>query len=121
MALTNLLIDIGARLIVTLVFAVVNALILREIAVLIFKLKDQTMATALYISLGVSLAVLVFSFFPIITLLSIILAILTSVIFIFLVKFYYKIDWKKSVLVWLVWFILYIILGTIVILISFLF
>jgi len=118
MTLTNFLIDIGARLIVTLVFAVVNALILREIAVLIFKLKDQTMATALYISLGVSLAVLVFSFFPIITLLSIFLAILISVIFIVLVKKLYKITWKKSILVWLVWFIVYFIIGVLVMLIS---
>ena len=118
MALTSFLIDIGARLIIAFVFVVVNTLILREVAVLIFKLKDETMATALYVSLGVSIAVLVFSFFPTITLLSIILAVLISIIFIVLVKFYYKTDWKKSVLIWLVWFIAYFILGTLVVLIS---
>ncbi len=118
MSLMSFLIDIGARLIVALVFTVVNTLILREIIVKIFKLKDETMATALYVSLGVSIAVLVFSFFPTITLLSIILAVLISIIFIVLVKFYYKTDWKKSVLIWLVWFIAYFILGTLVVLIS---
>ena len=118
MALMNFLIDIGARLIVAFVFVVVNTMILREIAVLIFKLKDETMATALHVSLGVSIAVLVSSFFPTITLLSIILAVLISAIFIVLVRLHYRTDWKKSVLIWLAWFIAYIILGTLVVLIS---
>lgn len=118
MALTGFLIDIGTRLIVTLVFCVVNALILREIAVLIFKLEDQTMAAALHVSLGLAIVVLVFSFFPTTILVNILSFVLIYLVFVFLVRFYYKTDWKKSILIWLVWFIVYLILGVIVVLIS---
>ncbi len=118
MALTGFLIDIGAKLIVTLVFAVVNALILREVAVLVFKLKDDTMATALHVSVWLSIYILILSFMPMKLLINILAFIVTCILFVILVWRYYKISLKKSVLVWLVWFIVYFVLGLIVILIS---
>lgn len=114
----DFLLDIGARLIVTLVFVVVNALILREVIVKIFKLNDETMATALHVSLGLALVVLILSFIPTITWLSILLAILISIVFIVLVKLNYKTDLRKAFFIWLVWFIIYIILGVLVVLVS---
>lgn len=118
MAIINLLIDIGSRLLVAFVFAVVNALIIREIVVLIFKLKDETMATALHVSLWLSIFTLILSFIPMKILVNIVSFVLTCILVVILVKWYYKISWKKSILIWLGWFLVYFVLGTIVVLIS---
>ncbi len=118
MALADLMFDIGARMIVSFVFVVVNSLVLREIAVVLFKLKEKNMFTALYVSIWLTAAVFLFSFFNVMTWVNLLFVVLASLLFMFLVKFYYKTNFRVSFLIWLVWFAVYIILGMIVILIS---
>ena len=110
--------DIGARFIVALVFSVVNALILREIVVLIFKLKDETVSTALFVAVCVSIVLFIASFFDVSTISSIILFVIISLLFMFLTKLQYETDWKKSFLIWLVWFLIFFAIGIVVVLIS---
>lgn len=117
MALGSLLIDVGVKLIVAFIFVVINTLVLKEVIVRLFKLEDKKLITAVFVSLWLSILFFIFSFFSITTLANILSVIITYLLFVFLVRIYYKTDWKKSVLIWLVWFVIYIILGALIVLI----
>ena len=106
------------QVITTLIMVFLSGLLLMWSA-RIFKLKDKTYMTALKISIIVYAINFVLSLIGTVALsLSVAMTILSLLVLIiggmYLIKTFYKIDWGKAVLPWLVWFILYVIAGIIV-------
>ena len=109
---------IGTLIITTIVMVIVSALLLM-LSAKIFKLKDQSYMTALKVVLILYVINFVFSLIGILSLpaaliMSILSFIVLIVLGIYLIKKFYKLDWGKSALLWLVWFILSLIAGFIV-------
>ena len=91
-----------------------NALIIREIAVKIFKSKNTSMEDATAVSIWISGTTFVFSFMSDIFLLGWLLFVAASGFFVFLVKKYYALNWKKTIYFWLIWLGVYVVIGLII-------
>ena len=102
--------------IITTIIMVIVGILLLILSAKIFKLKNQSFKTALKIVLIIYVINIVFGLIGLFSfgfaILMLILSFLILVILgIYLVKKYYNLDWGKSILVWLVWFILLLIAG----------
>ncbi|MFH1052801.1 MAG: hypothetical protein V1740_00115 [Candidatus Woesearchaeota archaeon] len=109
---------IVTSLIMTVVTIFIGALLLM-LSAKIFKLKDQSYMTALYITtiLGIVgfliglLSLLGSSFILIAGVIGFIVGIILGI---YLIKIKYDLDWGKAVLVWLVYFVLSLIVGFVI-------
>ena len=109
---------IGTLIISTVIMIIVSGLLLM-LSAKIFKLKDQSLMTAFKIVLIIYVINFVLSLIgvyslPTALIMSVLSFIVLVVLGIYLIKKYHNLDWGKSVLVWLVWFILSLIAGFIV-------
>jgi len=107
-----------AQIISFVVMTILGSLILM-LSAKIFKLKDQSFMTALKIVLILYVITLVLGLIGLAALnIALIMSILSFIVVIalgiYLIKKFYKLDWGKAVLVWLVWFILSLIVGFII-------
>ena len=102
MALSTIYLDIVFRLMIVLVFTLMNAMIIREILVL-FGTKDDTMMTSTALSFWLGLTLFASSFFADIKLFGWVIAVLANIFFIYLYRRYYSKDWKESILIWESW------------------
>ncbi|MBS3141940.1 hypothetical protein J4464_00955 [Candidatus Woesearchaeota archaeon] len=87
---------------ITLVFIFVNALIVREIVVLL-KIEDESVLTSSALSIWIGAVLLLMSFLADIRIVGWIMAALMNLFFIFLYKKYYSLEWKDSILLWEAW------------------
>lgn len=109
---------ITMQVITTVIMVIIGALLLM-LSAKIFKLKDQSFKTAIKVVLILYVITFVLGLIGILSLrTALIMSVLNFVVLIalgiYLIKKFYLIDWGKSVLVWLVWFILSLIVGFIV-------
>jgi len=116
MALTGML--VLSQIITTAVMIFLGALLLM-LSAKIFKLKDQSYMTALKVTLILYVIGFVLSLIGMAALsTAIIMAVLNFIVLIvlamYLIKTFYKLDWGKAALTWLVWFILTLIVGFII-------
>ena len=116
MALTGIL--VASQLIIAVIMVFVGALLLM-ISAKIFKLKDQSYMTALKIALIIYVINFILGLIGLAALsVAIVMSVLSFLVLIlfgmYLIKTFYKIEWGKAALTWLVWFILSLILGFIV-------
>ncbi len=105
--------------IISFVVMTILASLILMLSAKIFKLKDQSFMTALKIVLIIYVITFVLSLIGLTSLsVALIMAVLSFVVMvvlgIYLIKTFYKLKWGKSILVWLVWFILAWIVGAIV-------
>jgi hypothetical protein len=119
MALTGMLV---LSQVITLIVMVFLSALLLVISVKIFKLKDQSYMTALKIALIIYVINFVLGLIGLAALsVAIVMGVLSFLVLIllgmYLIKKYYKLDWGKAALTWLVWFILTLIVGFIIALI----
>jgi len=118
------------QIISALIMIPLNAWILM-ISTKIFKIADTSYRTAIKICLIlgiINIAFYLFGFFvlrgnPILLMIGtamffIVILVVSVIIAIFLIKTKYQIEWSKTVLVWLVWFVLSMIVTLIIVLIS---
>jgi len=110
MPLPELFVTIIVYLVVTIVYVVVNAILLREI-VLLFNVEDDTVATATAISVWMGGILLFLSFLSDIKIIGWLIAVVINIFFIFLIKRYYYQSWKQSLLIWETWMATFIYLA----------
>ncbi len=107
-----------SSIVIAIIMIPLNALLLM-ISTKIFKIKDSSYKTAIMVTLIlgiVSIVLQVIGYFlpavgKIIFWLS--MAIVSIILALWLIKSKYNLDWGKSALVWLVWFVLSIVVGII--------
>jgi hypothetical protein len=101
MALLPIITPIVIKLVITIVFILLNAILLREI-VTIFKVRDTSMSTATAIAVWIGGLLFIFSFISEIKYIGWISALLL-VFFIYFIKWYYDEPWKETILIWEMW------------------
>ncbi|MBS3114887.1 hypothetical protein J4448_07345 [Candidatus Woesearchaeota archaeon] len=103
-------------LIITIITIPLNGLLLM-LTTKIFKLADQSYRTAIKLTtilgiIGFLLGILSITIKSLSLVITIAQWLIISILLaLWLIKSFYKLDWGKTLLVWLVWFILYIILA----------
>jgi hypothetical protein len=107
MALTGIL--LVPQIIITVVMVFLGALLLM-LSAKIFKLKDESYITPLKVTVIVYVLGFVLSLIGMASIsLAVIMSVLNFVVMIllgmYLIKVFYKIEWGKAALTWLVWFI----------------
>ena len=102
MAFSNLFVEILVRVIITTVFVLINAIIIREIIVF-FKGSDDTLLTSTAISFWIGLTFLIAGVLSDIKIFGWIVAAVMNIFFIYLYKRYYAVEWKESILMWETW------------------
>ena len=107
MALTGIL--LVPQIIITVVMVFLGALLLM-LSAKIFKLKDESYITPLKVAVIVYVIGFVLSLIGMASVsLAIVMSVLNFVVMIllgmYLIKIFYKIEWGKAALTWLVWFI----------------
>jgi len=95
---------ITIKIIAAIIFIFLNSCIL-WITVRLFKLEDSEFQTSLLISIFLGVFLLVFSAIPFLSWLT---AVVIHLFMIVLLKEFYKFEWKKTVMIWLVWLICFI-------------
>jgi len=115
--MAGFLADLGLRFLVGFVYFVINALILREIVVRLFKIADDTFEKPTVIAAAISFFVILFSYFSYLVLLSWLLMVLINLAFIAWVRKLYNLLWSNAIHIWGVWFIINIFIGFLVVLI----
>ncbi|MBI2130112.1 hypothetical protein HYU07_07855 [Candidatus Woesearchaeota archaeon] len=112
----------GAQIVIsvisTIIMVPISALLLM-LSTKIFKLKDTSYGTAFMVALIVGIVGLIFSIIGSVSIaLAMIMAIVSFIVSIilglWLINAKYKIDWSKTALVWLIWFVLSIIAAFII-------
>ncbi len=107
-----------SQLIISVVMIFLGALLLM-LSAKIFKLKDQSYKTALKIVailyvIGFVLSLIGMASLSLMTVMTILNFLVMILLGIYLIKMFYKLDWGKAALTWLVWFIMSLIAGFIV-------
>ena len=116
MALMGML--VVSQLIISVVMIFLGALLLM-LSAKIFKLKDQSYMTALKIVaiiyvIGFVLSLIGMASLAVATFMTVLNFIVMIALGIYLIKLFYKLDWGKAALTWLVWFIMSLIAGFII-------
>jgi hypothetical protein len=112
----SFLLDLGLRLLITFVFAVINAIAIRELVGYFTKIEDNSIGTSSIVAIWISLILLVLSYLSLIPFSSWLIFI-ANLFFIFIFKKYYKIkEWSQAIKLWLYWFLFFVVVGAIVML-----
>ena len=107
-----------SQLIISVVMIFLGALLLM-LSAKIFKLKDQSYKTALKVVailyvIGFVLSLIGMASLSLMTVMTILNFLVMILLGIYLIKMFYKLDWGKAALTWLVWFIMSLIAGFII-------
>ncbi|MBD3309804.1 hypothetical protein GF351_01145 [Candidatus Woesearchaeota archaeon] len=103
MVFSELMLEVGVKILMAVAFVVLGSLVLREVAVKLFRTEDTTMGTASAVMIWTGVVVLFFSFFQSITWVQYGLAAAANVVMILLVRKYYKVSWKTTAGIWAAW------------------
>ena len=109
------LIELGIKILIALIFILVNTLILRAIAIKIFKIKDKSYNTPLAIVIWLGFAIIIASYIKL-TAIAVTVLVLANLFFIYLVKKEYKKTLETSLKIWLLLFIINLVIGAVVVL-----
>lgn len=101
MAFPPILTEIVIKLIITIIFILLNAILLREIVTL-FNVRDTTMSTATAIACWIGGLLFIFSFISEIKYIGWV-SLLLLFFFIYFIKWYYDEPWKETILIWEMW------------------
>ena len=114
MALGNILLEIGVKLLIGVMLVCFGSLVLWEIVSKLFRVEDDSISTASAVVTWTAIIMLIFSFIPIIPYVGWVLAAAVNIIFMLLVRKYYQTPWNMTVKIWGVWFASYLIIAGVV-------
>ena len=114
MALSMLFFEVGLKMMLGVILVVIGSLVLREIVAKMFRIEDDTMATASTVVIWTGVTAIIFSFFSSMQYVGWILAGIANIIFILMVKRCYKVPWKTTFGIWGAWFCAYFMFALIV-------
>jgi len=107
----DLILELGIKIVIALLFVLINSVVLRFVVVKLFRIKDDSFTTAMAVVVWISAALFLISYLNPIGILSWVLVIAANIFFVFLAKKEYDLDWNKALLVWLTWLAIFIAIG----------
>jgi len=104
------LVEFFIKLLIALIFVIINSFILRFVLIRFFDVFDKSFSTASAVVVWISFVFLIMSYISNV-LFNWLLFIGVNYFFVYLVKRYYNFSWKESFFAWLVWFFCFLLMA----------